>query len=86
MVALAGLPQLYRIYYWHSSEQRLISIHYHREITKAIDAQDADRADSLMRAHLNESRDYLVGRLNRAELDDDDPSREADSSRRERFS
>jgi DNA-binding GntR family transcriptional regulator len=54
------LPLVYRSYIWYSSEQRRISAHFHRQIAVAIDAQDGDRAESLMKEHVFEARDLLV--------------------------
>jgi DNA-binding GntR family transcriptional regulator len=54
------LPLVYRSYIWYSPEQRRISAHFHRQISVAIEARDADRAESLMKEHVFEARDLLV--------------------------
>ena len=57
------LPLVYRSYIWYSPEQRRISAHFHRQIAVAIEARDADRAESLMKEHVFEARDLLVGHV-----------------------
>jgi DNA-binding GntR family transcriptional regulator len=57
------LPLVYRSYIWYSPEQRRISGHFHRQIAVAIQAKDADRAESLMKEHVFEARDLLVNHV-----------------------
>jgi DNA-binding GntR family transcriptional regulator len=57
------LPLVYRSYNWYSPEQKRISEHYHRQITAALEARDAERAELLMKEHVYEARDLLVARL-----------------------
>ena len=57
------LPLVYRSYIWYSPEQRRISGHFHRQISVAIEARDADRAESLMKEHVFEARDLLVNHV-----------------------
>jgi len=38
------LPLVYRSYIWYSPEQQRISGHYHVQITRALEARDAERA------------------------------------------
>ncbi|MGI9659738.1 MAG: GntR family transcriptional regulator [Gaiellaceae bacterium] len=54
------VPLVYRSFLWYSDEQRLISAHYHRQIAAALNARDAERAESIMKAHVHEARDFLV--------------------------
>lgn len=54
------LPLVYRSFLWYSDEQRLISGHYHRQITAALEAGNTERAESIMKAHVYEARDFLV--------------------------
>lgn len=61
------LPLVYRSYVWYSPEQRRISAHFHRQITVAIEARDADRAESLMKEHVFEARDLLVAHVRELE-------------------
>lgn len=57
------LPLVYRSYVWYSPEQKLISEHYHRQLTSALAARDAERAEIVMKEHVLEARDFLVSRL-----------------------
>lgn len=57
------LPLVYRSYHWYSPEQKLISEHYHRQLTAALTARDAERAERVMIEHVLEARDFLVARL-----------------------
>jgi DNA-binding GntR family transcriptional regulator len=62
------LPMQYRSWMWYSQNQLELSHHYHRKILQALEARDADRAEGLMRAHVLESRDFLVSRLQELEM------------------
>jgi DNA-binding GntR family transcriptional regulator len=57
------IPLVYRSYIWYSPEQKKISEHYHRQITAALAARDAERAELVMKEHVFEARDLLVNRL-----------------------
>jgi DNA-binding GntR family transcriptional regulator len=57
------IPLVYRSYVWYSPHQKRISAHYHRQITTALRARDADRAEGLMREHIFEARDLLVANV-----------------------
>ena len=59
------LPLVYRSYYWYSDEQKLISEHYHHQLTYALEAHDAERAELIMKEHVFEARDFLIERLRR---------------------
>lgn len=63
MMTMVHLPYVYRSYFWRSSAQKENSDHYHKEITKAVEVHDPERAEFLMKAHLLASRDYLVPQL-----------------------
>jgi DNA-binding GntR family transcriptional regulator len=54
------LPLVYRSYVWYSPEQQRISAHYHRQITRALEARDAERAELVMKEHIFEARDLLL--------------------------
>jgi DNA-binding GntR family transcriptional regulator len=54
------LPLVYRSYIWYSPEQRRISAHYHLQITRALEARDAERAELVMKEHIFEARDLLL--------------------------
>jgi DNA-binding GntR family transcriptional regulator len=57
------LPLVYKSYIWYSPDQKRISVHYHRQIVKALEAGDAERAEFIMKEHVFEARDLLVARL-----------------------
>lgn len=57
------LPLVYKSYVWYSPDQKRISAHFHRQITKALEAHDAERAELVMKEHLYEARDLLVAHL-----------------------
>ena len=61
------LPLVYRSYIWYSVDQRRISAHYHRQITKALEARDGERAELVMKEHDFEARDVLVTQVREAE-------------------
>lgn len=67
------LPLVYRSYIWYSPDQKLISEHYHRQLTAALAAHEAERAELVMKEHVLEARDFLVARLRAAQT----PAREA---------
>jgi DNA-binding GntR family transcriptional regulator len=57
------LPLVYRSYIWYSPDQKRISAHYHRQILTALTARDSERAELVMKEHIFEARDLLVGHL-----------------------
>ena len=57
------LPLVYRSYVWYSPDQKLISEHYHRQLTAALAARDAERAELVMKEHVLEARDLLVSNM-----------------------
>ena len=57
------LPLVYRSYIWYSVDQRRISAHYHRQITKALRSRDGERAELVMKEHVFEARDVLVAHV-----------------------
>lgn len=61
------LPLVYKSYIWYSPEQRRISSHYHRQIARALETHDAERAELVMKEHVFEARDLLVARVRELE-------------------
>ena len=61
------LPLVYRSYTWYSPRQHQISVHYHRQITNALEMRDAERAEWVMKEHVLEARDLLVARMRELE-------------------
>lgn len=61
------LPLVYRSYIWYSPGQRQISVHYHRQIARALEMRDAERAELVMKEHVFEARDLLVAHVRELE-------------------
>jgi DNA-binding GntR family transcriptional regulator len=57
------LPLVYNSYRWYSPDQMRISVHYHRQISRALADGDPDRAELIMKEHLFEARDLLVAHV-----------------------
>jgi DNA-binding GntR family transcriptional regulator len=57
------LPLVYKSYVWYSPEQARISQHYHRQITRALERRDAERAELVMKEHVLEARDVLMAHV-----------------------
>jgi len=57
------LPLVYNSYRWYSPDQKRISVHYHRQIVRALADADPDRAELIMKEHLFEARDLLVAHV-----------------------
>ena len=57
------IPLVYKSYFWYSPQQKLISEHYHRQLTLALESGDADRAELIMKEHVLEARDFLLAQL-----------------------
>jgi DNA-binding GntR family transcriptional regulator len=57
------IPLVYKSFYWYSPEQKLISEHYHKQLTRALGAGDAKRAEMIMTEHVLEARDFLLAQL-----------------------
>jgi DNA-binding GntR family transcriptional regulator len=57
------LPLVYRSFYWYSPEQKLISDHYHQQLTHAMQERDPERAELIMKEHVFEARDFLIAQL-----------------------
>jgi DNA-binding GntR family transcriptional regulator len=57
------IPLVYKSYFWYSPEQKLISEHYHQQLTLALRGGDADRAELIMKEHVLEARDFLLTQL-----------------------
>ena len=64
------LPLVYRSYIWYSPEQRQISAHYHHQITRALQARDSERAELVMKEHIFEARDLLLGHWRELEAEE----------------
>jgi DNA-binding GntR family transcriptional regulator len=57
------IPLVYKSFYWYSPQQKLISEHYHRQLTRALGVGDAERAEMIMTEHVLEARDFLLAQI-----------------------
>lgn len=64
--SLERLPLIYRSYYWYSDQGRFIALHYHEQITRALEQGDTVRVEGLMREHIFEARDTLIRQMRNA--------------------
>ena len=57
------IPLMFKAFFWYTPHERVISNHYHRQILQALVRGDADRAEIIMREHVYEGRDFVIGAL-----------------------
>jgi DNA-binding GntR family transcriptional regulator len=57
------IPLMFKAFFWYGPHERTISNHYHRQILRALEAGDADRAETVMREHVYEGRDFVIRAL-----------------------
>jgi DNA-binding GntR family transcriptional regulator len=57
------IPLMFKAFYWYTLHERTISNHYHRQILEALENGDADRAETIMREHVYEGRDFVIRAL-----------------------
>jgi DNA-binding GntR family transcriptional regulator len=55
------IPLIFRAFFWYTPHERVIPNHYHRQILEALNKGDADRAGIIMREHVYEGRDFVIG-------------------------
>jgi DNA-binding GntR family transcriptional regulator len=55
------IPLMFKAFFWYTPHERTISNHYHRQILEALEKGDADRAEIIMREHVHEGRDFVIG-------------------------
>jgi DNA-binding GntR family transcriptional regulator len=60
---ITDTPLIYKLYVWYSPEQRRVALHYHRQIVKAIESKDVERAALVMKEHLLEARDHVLAHI-----------------------
>jgi DNA-binding GntR family transcriptional regulator len=63
------IPLMFKAFFWYTPHERTISNHYHRQILEALKKGDAYRAEIIMREHVYEGRDFVIGAL-KEELND----------------
>ena len=69
---VVAMPLVYKSYVWYSPDQASASHHYHRQLVKALERSDGERAELVMREHVFEARDVLVQHVS-AGLADSEP-------------
>ena len=57
------VPLMFKAFYWYGPHERTISNHYHRQILGALGVGDGERAEIIMREHVYEGRDFVIGAL-----------------------
>ena len=57
------IPLMFKAFFWYTPHERTISNHYHRQILEALEQGDSDRAEIIMREHVFEGRDFVIGAL-----------------------
>jgi DNA-binding GntR family transcriptional regulator len=57
------IPLMFKAFFWYTPHQRVISNHYHRQILGALERGDEDRAETIMREHVYEGRDFVIRAL-----------------------
>ena len=57
------LPLMFKAFFWYTPHERTISNHYHRQILESLENGDADRVEIIMREHVYEGRDFVIGAL-----------------------
>lgn len=57
------IPLMFKAFFWYTPHERTISNQYHRQILEALEKGDADRAEIMMREHVYEGRDFVIGAL-----------------------
>jgi DNA-binding GntR family transcriptional regulator len=61
------LPLVFKAFFWYTAEERYISNHHHRQILRALEQSDGERAEILMREHVYEGRDAVIRALKEGE-------------------
>ncbi len=57
------VPLVFKAFFWYGPRERAISNHYHRQILGALETGDGERAEIIMREHVYEGRDFVIGAL-----------------------
>jgi hypothetical protein len=57
---VAGIPRPFKTVFWNDASERARSLTAHREIVASLRAGSADRAESAMRLHVMNARDFLI--------------------------
>ena len=56
---VAGIPRAFQVAFWASPEQRAKSLFCHRELVGALEGRRPELAESVMRMHIVDAKEYL---------------------------
>jgi DNA-binding GntR family transcriptional regulator len=57
------IPLMFKAFFWYTPHERSISNYYHRRILEALQKGDAEGAETIMREHVYEGRDFVIRAL-----------------------
>jgi DNA-binding GntR family transcriptional regulator len=57
------VPLVFKAFFWYGPRERTISNHYHRQILRSFESSGGERAEIIMREHVYEGRDFVIGAL-----------------------
>ena len=57
------VPLVFKAFFLYGPKERTISNHYHRQVLKALEDGDGERAEIVMRQHVYEGRDFVLQAL-----------------------
>jgi DNA-binding GntR family transcriptional regulator len=61
-----AVPLVYRSFVWYSPEQIRTSLRQHRQLVRAFEQRDPDRAEAIMKEHVLKALDTLVAHVTQA--------------------
>ena len=57
------IPLMFKAFFWYTPHERSVSNYYHRQILEALEKGDAEGAETVMREHVYEGRDFVIRAL-----------------------
>ena len=57
------IPLMFKAFFWYTPHERSLSNYYHRRILEALEKGDAEGAETVMREHVYEGRDFVIRAL-----------------------
>jgi DNA-binding GntR family transcriptional regulator len=57
------IPLMFKAFFWYTPHERSLSNYYHRRILEALEKGDAEGAETIMREHVYEGRDFVIRAL-----------------------
>ena len=61
--AMEEVPLMFKTFFWYGERERAVSNHYHRQFLRALEAGAGERAETIMREHVYEGRDFIISAL-----------------------